>query len=269
MSALGAVSLGVDFGGTAIKSAPVDTNTGRLTARRADTPTPRPATPEAVARAVRRLRDQFVSSGDLQDGAPVGVAIPAVVHHGVTRTAANIDPCWIGADAAALFEAALGRSAALLNDADAAGLAEMRLGAGRGRDGVVLVVTLGAGIGSALFTEGRLVRNTELGHLRIDGVNCCFWACAAAVRREGLTWEEWTSRLQAYLTYSESLLWPDLIIIGGAISQASESFLPLLRLESAVVRAELLGDAGIVGAAMEAAAMEARSARARTASWVG
>lgn len=245
------VAIGVDIGGTGIKGAPVDLRTGRLLAERHCLPTPQPATPAAVAEAVRQLREQFA---DVPADAPIGVAIPAVVRGGIVRTAANIDQSWIGADADRLFRDVLGRPAALLNDADAAGFAELSLGAGRDHPGVVLVVTLGTGIGSALFTDGRLVPNTELGHLTIDGFDCCPWASAAARVRENLSWAQWVSRLQEYLAYAESLLWPDLIIIGGGISQDADRFLPLLQLDAPVVRAHLGNDSGLIGAAFEAGA---------------
>jgi polyphosphate glucokinase len=243
------VAIGIDIGGTGIKGAPVDLRTGRLVGARHLVPTPQPATPLAVAAAVRELRWQYA---DLPDDTPVGVTIPAVVRRGVTRTAANIDPAWIGTHAVELFTVALGTPVVLLNDADAAGLAEIRLGAGRGEAGVVLVITLGTGIGSAVFADGHLVPNTEFGHLTIDGVDCCPWASAAARVRENLSWAQWAARLQEFLAYAESLMWPDLIIIGGAISHDADEFLPQLRLEAPVVRAELAGDAGIIGAAYEA-----------------
>lgn len=249
----GRVAIGIDIGGTGIKGAPVDLYTGKLTAERHYIPTPKPATPDAVAQAVREMREYFT---DVPNTAPVGIAIPAVVRRGMVRTAANIDPTWIGTDGATLFRDAVGKTVALLNDADAAGLAEMRLGAGRGHDGVVLVVTLGTGIGSALFTNGRMSPNTELGHLTIDGNDCCPWASAAARIQENLSWAEWVSRLQDYLAYSESLLWPDLIIIGGGISEQADIFFPLLQVEAQVVRAEMGNDSGIIGAAFEAAALE-------------
>ena len=243
------LALGIDIGGSGIKGAPVDLRTGELAAPRHYLATPQPATPEAVAAAVRELRDHFA---DLPAGAPVGVTVPAVVRRGIVRTAANIDPVWIGTHGVDLFTEALGVPVTLLNDADAAGLAEIALGAGRDVEGVVLVVTLGTGIGSALFVDGRLVPNTELGHLTIDGVDCCPWASAAAMVQENLTWVQWVSRLQDYLAYAESLLWPDLVIIGGGISADADQFLPLLQIEAPVVRARMGNDSGIIGAAFEA-----------------
>lgn len=247
--ATGTVAIGIDIGGTGIKGAPVDLRTGELTAPRHYIATPQPATPAAVAAAVKEMRDYF---SEVPADAPIGVAIPAVVRNGITRTAANIDQSWIGTNADQLFRDALGMPATLLNDADAAGLAEMRLGAGRDRKGVVLVVTLGTGIGSALFTDGHLVWNTELGHLTIEGFDCCPWASAAARVKENLSWAQWVSRLQEYLAYAESLLWPDLVIIGGGISHDADQFLPLLQVEAQVVPAQMGNDSGLIGAAFEA-----------------
>jgi polyphosphate glucokinase len=243
----GALAIGIDVGGSGIKGAPVDIGTGLLAGPRHYIPTPQPATPEAVALAVRQMREFFA---DVPAGTPVGVTLPAVVRSGIVRTAANIDRAWIGTDADRLFAEALGMPAAVLNDADAAGLAEMALGAGRGVRGVVLVVTLGTGVGSALFVDGHLVPNTELGHLTIDGFDCCPWASAAARVRENLSWAQWVSRLQEYLAYAESLLWPDLVIIGGGISRDADQFLPLLQIEAPVVRATMENDSGIIGAAL-------------------
>ncbi len=244
----GGVALGIDVGGTAIKAAPVDLATGELCASRLTAPTPLPATPLAVAEAVRDLRLQFVGFEE----AAVGVTVPAVVRRGIVRTAANIDESWIGTDGDALFADVLGAPVTLLNDADAAGLAEVARGAAQGVAGVVFVVTLGTGIGSALFVDGHLVPNTELGHLTIDGFDCCPWASAAALTRDKLSWAQWVSRLQEYLAYAESLLWPDLIVIGGGISHDADRFLPLLQLEAPVVRARMGNDSGIIGAAYEA-----------------
>jgi polyphosphate glucokinase len=247
------LAFGVDIGGTGIKAAPVDLRTGTLAAPRVYLPTPAPATPGAVAEAVLRARHSFT---DLPATAPAGVAFPAVVRRGrVVGNATNVDPTWVGTDAAALFGEVLGVRPRVLNDADAAGLAEMAVGAGRGVEGVVLVVTLGTGIGTALFTDGRLVPNTEFGHLSIDGFDCCPWAAAAARVRENLSWAEWASRLQEYLAFAEGLIWPDLIVIGGGISADAEQFLPLLQLRTPLARARLGNDSGLVGAAFEAAAL--------------
>lgn len=246
-----ALALGIDIGGTGIKGGLVDVTAGTLVGERHYIPTPQPATPEAVAVAVREMRDHFGVTTET----PVGVAFPAIVRHGVVRNATNIDPTWIGLNAQDLFGAALGGAVTVLNDADAAGLAEMTLGSGAGAEGVTLVVTLGTGIGSALFLDGRLLPNTEFGHLTINGIDCCPWASAAARVREDLSWAQWISRLQDYLSYAEFLIWPDLIIVGGGISHDAEQFLPLLQLDAPVVRAQLENDAGIIGAACEASAL--------------
>jgi len=251
----GSVALGIDIGGTGIKGGLVDVPAGTLVGERHYIPTPQPATAAAIAEAVLQMRDHF----DVPAGTPVGVAFPAIVRHGIVRNATNIDPTWIGMNAHELFAEALDAPVAVLNDADAAGLAEMALGAGRDAGGVVLVVTLGTGIGSALFLDGRLLPNTELGHLSINGIDCCPWASAAARVREGLSWAQWISRLQDYLGYAETLIWPDLIIIGGGISHDAEQFLPLLQLDAPVVRAQLGNDAGIIGAACEARASATRT----------
>ncbi len=249
------LALGIDIGGTGIKGALVDVAAGTFVGERHYLPTPQPATPDELARAVVAMRDHF----GVEAGTAVGIAFPAVVRHGVVRNATNIDPAWIGTNAAELFGAALGAPVTVLNDADAAGLAEMSRGAGLGAEGVTLVITLGTGIGSALFLEGRLLPNTEFGHLTIDGVDCCPWAAGAAKIRENLSWAQWISRLQDYLSYAESLIWPDLIVIGGGISQDADQFLPLLQLDATVVRAELGNDAGIIGAACEASALPVSS----------
>ncbi len=253
----GSVALGIDIGGTGIKGGLVDVPAGTLLGKRHYIPTPKPPTPEAIAEAVREMRDHF----DVPTGTPVGVAFPAIVRHGIVRNATNIDPSWIGMNAETLFTEALGAPATVLNDADAAGLAEMALGAGREAEGVTLVVTLGTGIGSALFLDGRLLPNTEFGHLSINGNDCCPWASGAARVKEGLSWAQWISRLQDYLGFAEFLMWPDLIIIGGGISQDAGQFLPLLQLDARVVQAQMQNDAGIIGAACEAHAQVPNAAR--------
>ncbi len=245
MMSAGSVALGIDIGGTGIKGGLVDLSSGTLVGERHYLATPQPATPGAIAVAVREMRDHFA----VPQTTPVGVAFPAIVRHGIVRNATNIDPTWIGMNAEDLFAEALDVPVTVLNDADAAGLAEMTLGAGLDADGVVLVITLGTGIGSALFLNGQLLPNTEFGHLSINGIDCCPWASGAARVREGLSWAQWISRLQDYLSYAEFLMWPDLIIIGGGISHDAEQFLPLLQLDARVVRAQLENDAGIIGVA--------------------
>lgn len=239
--------LGIDVGGSGIKGAPVDLATGRLLLERHKVLTPRPATPDAVAATVAALVAQFDAPDE------IGVAVPAVVKEGTTLTAANIDPAWIGRDAGAMFHAALGRPVAVLNDADAAGLAEMRFGAGRDRRGTVVVLTLGTGIGSAVFVDGVLVPNTEFGHMDIRGKPAERRAAAQVRKLERLPWSGWALRLSEVLVGIERLLWPDLFILGGGVSRRQEKFIPLLECRTPIVAAALGNDAGIVGAALAAA----------------
>ncbi|MFI9270574.1 polyphosphate--glucose phosphotransferase [Kitasatospora sp. NPDC052896] len=239
---------GVDIGGSGIKGAPVDLDRGTLAQPRHKVLTPHPASPEAVVAAVREVVQHFDFRG------PVGLTFPGVVIGGHTRTAANVDQGWIGLDAEGLFREALDLPATLLNDADAAGLAEVAHGAGKGRSGVVLTLTFGTGIGSALFTDGVLVPNTELGHLELRGKDAERRASAAAREKHDLSWAEWAVRVDEYLDLVERLFSPQLVIIGGGVSRKHERFLPLLAPRDAeVVPAVLRNDAGIVGAAMAAA----------------
>jgi polyphosphate glucokinase len=235
---------GIDVGGSGIKGAPVDTETGELIAERIRVRTPKPARPEAiVASAVEVVR----RSG--WDG-PVGCGFPAVIKDGVVRTAANIDEAAIGFDLQGRLEQELGDPVHVINDGDAAGLAEMRWGAGRDVVGVVLMLTLGTGIGTSLFVEGRLVPNTELGHIEIRGRDAEHRAADSARKRDDLSWEEYAKRLDEYLHRIEDLLWPDLIVIGGGISKKSERFFPHLTARTKIVPAEMLNEAGIAGAAL-------------------
>jgi polyphosphate glucokinase len=238
--------IGVDIGGTGIKGAPVDVVQGAFAAPRIRVLTPTPATPDSVIDAVTDLLGQLDASG------PVGITLPAVVRSGVVQTAANIDEAWIGVEATERFGAALGRPVAVVNDADAAGLAEMRFGAGRDRAGVVVVLTLGTGIGSAVFADGVLVANTELGHLPLKGESAERWAAESVRERDDLSWKHWAKRLQTYFELVERLLWPDLIIVGGGVSKKAEKFLPHIELRTEIVPATLQNDAGIVGAALHA-----------------
>ena len=241
------IALGIDVGGSGIKGAPVVLATGALAAERLRVETPQPATPEAVAEVVAQIVDHFAAA--LGDGA-IGVTVPAVVTGGVVRTAANIDQSWIGTDADALFTGRLGRAVHLVNDADAAGVAEARFGAARSTRGLVVVTTLGTGIGTALLLDGRLVPNSELGHLEIDGYDAETRAASSARENEGLSWEDWAARLQRYYGAIEDLLWPTLIVVGGGISKKSDKFLPLLHLRAPIVAAQLRNEAGIIGAAV-------------------
>ncbi len=239
-------SFGIDVGGSGIKGAKVEVETGELLTERFRIPTPRPA----LADPMMDVAAEIVAKGKW-DG-PVGCAFPAVVHHGVVHTAANIDESWIGRNGPALLSRRTGHPSLFLNDADAAGIAEMRFGAGVGEGGVVLMLTFGTGIGSALFVEGRLHPNTELGHLELDGHDAEDRA-AARLREDGeLGWAEWIARVQRYLAHVESLLWPDLIIFGGGISKKHKRILPGLDIRTRIVPAVLRNNAGIVGAALAA-----------------
>jgi polyphosphate glucokinase len=241
--------LGIDIGGTGIKGAPVDTRSGQLLADRHRILTPHPATPKAVAGVVGELAAFFDWKG------PTGATFPAVVKQGVTLTAANVDQQWIGTDASALLADAIGAPVTVVNDADAAGIAEMEFGAGVGSTGVVMMITLGTGIGSALFVDGTLVPNTELGHLPLHhGGDAEDWAAESVREGDDLSWKEWGHRLSHYIELLERLLWPKLIIIGGGVSRKSEKFLPYVHARTEIVPAQLHNDAGIVGAALFAPA---------------
>jgi len=240
-------ALGVDIGGTGIKAAPVDLSTGTLTAERVKLDTPHPSLPAAVAAVVHELVRGFAWTG------PIGVTFPGVVTDGVIKTAANVDKSWIDTDGCELFGQATGQAVAVINDADAAGLAEMKFGAGAGQKGTVLMLTLGTGIGSALFIDGILVPNTEFGHIEIRGQEAEKRASEFAREEHDLSWGKWAGRVDEYLEHMERLLSPQLFIIGGGISKKSDKFLPRLTgLRATVVPAAMLNDAGIVGAAMAA-----------------
>ena len=246
------VALGIDIGGSGIKGAPVDLATGEFLQPRLKIATPAESTPAAVARIVDQIADEFTD--DLPKDAPIGVTIPGVVQHGVVRTAANIDKSWIDAEGEKIFSDALGRRCLLVNDADAAGVAEQRYGAAKGQQGLVILTTLGTGIGIALLNNGVLIPNCELGHLEVDGHDAETRAASSAKEREGLSYNEWaTTRLQPYYTALENLLWPDLFVVGGGVSRKSAKFLPLLHLRTPIVPALLENQAGIVGAAALAA----------------
>jgi polyphosphate glucokinase len=246
MTALRSV-LGIDIGGTGIKGAPVALGTGELVQDRVRLLTPAPATPAAVTEVLVQVVDQIGAEG------PLGITLPSVILDGVVRTAANIDQSWLGVDAVDLFGRATGRPVAVVNDADAAGTAEVRFGAGAGRSGVIIVVTLGTGIGTGLFVDGTLVPNTELGHLHLHHHGEAEdWAADSVRDRDNLGWEEYAHRLQVYLDMLQRLFWPQLIIIGGGISKKSDRYLPHIHVNTEVVPATLLNNAGIVGAAMYA-----------------
>jgi polyphosphate glucokinase len=240
-------TVGIDVGGSGVKGAPVDLVAGDLAGERYRLETPRPAdvtnlveTVAAVAKTVGPA-DHF------------GITFPGVILDGVVRTAANLDPSWIGAPGRELFTKAIGRPVTLLNDADAAGIAEMRYGAGRGRRGVILMLTFGTGIGSALFVDGVLVPNTELGHLELDGHDAEDRASDRARETDDLDWDTWAKRVERYLSHVEALLWPDLIIVGGGVSKKVDKWLPHVDVRTPVVPAESQNHAGIIGAAVAAA----------------
>jgi polyphosphate glucokinase len=238
--------LGIDIGGQGVKGAPVDLATGELVGERLKIKTPRPATPEAVGKVVKELADHFAES---VGNSPIGIAIPAVCQHGVARSAANIDPAWVDTDVDALFTELLERPVHVVNDADAAGVAEGRYGVAKDVPGLVILTTLGTGIGSAFLLDGKLMPNSELGHLEIDGFDAEQRAAQSAKQRENLSFKDWAKRLQRYYSHVENLFWPDLFVVGGGISKSSEKFLPLLDLRTPIVPAELRNQAGIVGAA--------------------
>ena len=238
---------GVDIGGTGIKGAPVDLDRGDLAQERLKIATPHPATPEAVMESVHEVVTHFGGSG------PLGVTFPGVVVDGVTRTAANVDKGWIGCDARKLLAERLGRPVVVVNDADAAGIAEMTFGAGRGHGGTVIVLTLGTGIGSAVFHDGRLLPNTELGHLELNGHDAETQAAASVRDEHDLSYKKWAKRVNDYMSHVERLFTPDLFVVGGGVSKDSDKWVPLLTLNTPVKPAELLNDAGIVGAAIAAA----------------
>lgn len=246
--------LGIDIGGSGIKGALVDTSTGQLVTNRIRLDTPQPATPKSVAETVARLAREVGGEG------PVGVAFPARVQAGVARTASNIDKAFIGTDVDALLTEATGRGVHVLNDADAAGLGEVRFGGARGAKGVALMLTFGTGIGSGLFVDGRLVPNTELGHLVLPGGRVAEPYAAERVRKEEkLTWEAWSKRVQEYLDHVEFLFGPDLIVVGGGVSKPERwaQFGLFLKTNARLVPATLGNHAGIVGAALYAAECEA------------
>lgn len=239
---------GFDVGGSSVKAGLVDVEGGKLIGELISAPTPKPATPVGVLQVIAELSMRLPGSAG-----PIGIALPSVVQNGVVRTAANVDHSWIGTDAAALALSTLGRPAHCLNDADAAGVAEMRWGAGRGEGGVVFMLTFGTGIGSALFYQSRLVPNTELGHLEMRGMDAEKWASAHIKTALNLDWPAWIERVNEYLARMHALFWPDLFILGGAVSERFDDFAPLLRSQARIVPAHFAGQAGVIGAALATA----------------
>jgi polyphosphate glucokinase len=244
--------LGIDVGGSGVKGAPVDLATGKLTGARHRIVTPRPATPEAVAAVVGKVAEFHGWRGI------TGVTVPAVVQHGVVRSAANIDQGWVGVDAVALLQPEVGGPVTVLNDADAAGLAEVHYGAGKGISGVVIVLTFGTGIGSAVIHDGKLLPNTEFGHLEFHGMDAEHYAAARLVDDpvSPITRDEWIARVNEYLAHIDFLFSPDLLILGGGISRSFEEFGHALEADAPIVPAQLRNNAGIVGAALAASSAE-------------
>lgn len=239
---------GIDVGGSGIKGGIVDLDLGELITERYRIPTPKPATPKAVTAVVRQLVDHFSWEG------AVGVAIPSIVRHGVVHSAANIDQSWMGEDAVKRFSKALDRPVSVLNDADAAGLAELHYGHARDyAEGVVILLTLGTGIGSAIFVDGELLPNTELGHLEFHGSDAEHWASAKVREDQKLSWKAWGRRVNEYLAHLEFLFSPDVFIIGGGVSRRSDQFFPYLKTSARIIAADLENRAGVVGAAWYAA----------------
>jgi len=255
-------ALGVDIGGTGIKSAPVNLKKGTFAAERYRVATPQPATPDAVGAAVAEVIGAFEPAKHL----PIGITFPGVIQGGVVRFAPNVDQSWVGVNVDEVMRDHVGREIHTLNDADAAGYGEYLYGTAQGRDGVVFLCTLGTGIGTAIIVNGEVVPNVELGHLIVNGKDAEEFAADSARDRHHLEWDEWAAHLQAYFSEIERLLWPDLIIVGGGVSKKHEQFLPLLSLRTPIVPAELFNGAGIVGAAAAAAhERDRREARAKAA----
>ena len=250
--------IGVDIGGTGIKGATVDSRRGVLTSERIRVLTPQPAKPEAVVAATAGLIAELGP-----DEGPVGIGLPSPIVGGVAMAAANIHKSWVGVNAVEAFTEAVRRPCTVLNDADGAGLAEMRFGAGKGVKGVVLMLTLGTGIGSALFVDGALVPNLELGHIEIRGKDAEKRASAGARDRRGLSYKQWAPLLNEYLDRIDALIWPDLVILGGGVSKRAERFVPLIDVRPPVVPAMLRNEAGIVGTAMRARELQTPVARAK------
>ncbi|MGK2852020.1 MAG: polyphosphate--glucose phosphotransferase [Candidatus Limnocylindrales bacterium] len=247
------MAIGVDVGGSGVKAAVVDTETGRLRSERLRVATPQPATPEAVGATVARLVRRLAKSSGISDTAPVGIGLPGVAIGGRLLTAANIDPAWVDYPVADKLGKTLKRKVSIVNDADAAGIAEMRFGVGAGKRGVVIFLTLGTGVGSGVFVDGTLVPNTEFGQMEIRGRAAERRSASAARVRKSLSWKAWALDLDEHLQRIEDLLWPTLFILGGGVSKNGEKFIPMLKRRTPVLAATLRNDAGIIGAAVVAA----------------
>ncbi len=238
--------LGIDIGGSGIKGALVDINIGELATKRYRIPTPQPSEPQAVGDVVAEIARHFDWKG------PIGCTFPAIVKQGVVHTAANMDQSWIGTDGQTIFAKKTGCPVLLLNDADAAGVAEMEFGAAKQHKGVVILLTFGTGIGSAIFVNGVLLPNTEFGHMELQGVDAEHRAAARVRQDEGLSWAQWAERVNEFLARMEFLFSPDLFVLGGGVSKKHNKFLPLLTTQAKIIPAELRNQAGIIGAAMAA-----------------
>jgi len=236
--------LGIDIGGSGVKGAIVDTKKGILLTERYRIPTPQPATPEAVAEVVGKIAKHFKWNG------PIGVGFPGVIQQGIARTAANVDNSWIDKDLNKLFSTATGCKIHMVNDADAAGMAEVKFGAGNGKKGTLLLVTVGTGLGTVIFSNGKLVPNLEMGHILLHGADAELYATDAARKKDKLDWDTWAKRFNEYLLRMEELVWPDRIIIGGGASKKGDKFFHHFTTKANVVPAKLMNEAGIVGAAM-------------------
>ena len=249
----GRIAIGIDVGGSGIKAAVVDVEAGRFRSERLRVATPNPSTPDAVLGSVARLIKRLVESGGLGDATPVGIGLPGVAIGGILKSAANIDAAWIDFPVVERLTRLIGRPVSIINDADAAGIAEMRFGVGREQPGVVIFLTLGTGVGSGVFVDGTLVPNTEFGQMEIRGRAAEKRSAAAARTRRGLSWKAWTTDLDEHLDRIQQLMWPNLMILGGGVSKSADKFIPRLTVRCTVVPAQLRNDAGIIGAAIVAA----------------
>ncbi|TFG67513.1 MAG: ROK family protein [Thermomicrobiales bacterium] len=251
--ATGRIAIGVDVGGSGIKAAVVDVEAGRFRSERIRVPTPNPSTPDAVLATIARLTKRLAKATGIGDATPVGIGLPGVTIDGVLKSASNIDPAWIDFPVVEGMTRVMSRSISIINDADAAGIAEMRFGVGRDQPGVVIFLTLGTGVGSGVFIDGTLVPNTEFGQMEIRGRPAERRSAAAARAKRGLSWKAWAMDLDEHLERIHQLMWPNLIILGGGVSKNADKYLPRLTVRCPIVPAELRNDAGIIGAAIVAA----------------
>jgi polyphosphate glucokinase len=247
------IAIGIDVGGSGIKAAVVDVEAGRLRSERLRVATPTPSTPDAVIASIARLVRRLAKSSGLGDATPVGIGLPGVTIDGTLKSAANIDPTWIDFPVVERLTRLLKRPVFIINDADAAGIAEMRFGIGKGQPGVVIFLTLGTGVGSGVFNDGVLVPNTEFGQMEIRGRAAEKRSAAIARIRRGLSWKAWAADLDEHLERIHELMWPNLMILGGGVSKSADKYVPRLTVRCTVVPAQLRNDAGIIGAAIVAA----------------